>query len=161
MHESTHLPHQSCLFSPVRFESSPLSDTATTPDTAGQATDQPATSGDTAPAPAETPAAPQMGTFDDEGNYTPREVVSDDLGMSFADAIDGTMVTVEDGEMVNGTVVKIDKDEVLLTMGNTRGATKIFWNNLILSSENRFSTSRNICGGTNLKKHLWWYKPSG
>ena len=41
-----------------------------------------------------------MGTFDDEGNYTPREVVADDLGMSFADAIDGTMVEVEDGQMV-------------------------------------------------------------
>ena len=64
----------------------------------------------------ESPAN-QMGTFDEEGNYTPREVVSDDLGMSFADAIDGTMVTVEDGQMVNGTVVKIDKDEVLLDIG--------------------------------------------
>ena len=43
--------------------------------------------------------------------------MSDDLGMSFADAIDGTMVTVEDGQMVIGTVVKIDKDEVLLDIG--------------------------------------------
>ena len=37
--------------------------------------------------------------------------------MSFADAIDGTIVEVEDGQMVNGTVVKIDKDEVLLDIG--------------------------------------------
>ena len=59
----------------------------------------------------------QMGTFDEEGTYTPREIVSDDLGMSFADAIDGTMVTVEDGQLVHGTVVKIDKDEVLLDIG--------------------------------------------
>jgi small subunit ribosomal protein S1 len=59
----------------------------------------------------------QFGTFDDEGNYTPREIVSNDLGMSFADAIDGTIVEVEDGQMVNGTVVKIDKDEVLLDIG--------------------------------------------
>ena len=73
----------------------PLSDTTTTSDAA------------TSP----------FGTFDDEGNYTPREVTSDDLGMSFADAIDGTMVTVDDGQMVNGTVVKIDKDEVLLDIG--------------------------------------------
>jgi small subunit ribosomal protein S1 len=58
-----------------------------------------------------------MGTFDDEGNYTPREVTVDDLGMSFADAIEGTMVAVEDGQMVNGTVVKIDRDEVLLDIG--------------------------------------------
>ena len=58
-----------------------------------------------------------MGTFDEEGNYTPREVAVDDLGMSFADAIDGTMVEVEDGQLVNGTIVKIDKDEVLLDIG--------------------------------------------
>ena len=58
-----------------------------------------------------------MGTFDKEGNYTPREVAVDDLGMSFADAIEGTMVEVEDGQLVNGTIVKIDKDEVLLDIG--------------------------------------------
>src|SRR6187401_2647946 len=58
-----------------------------------------------------------MGSFDDEGNYTPRQITADDLGMSFADAIDGTMVEVEDGQMVNGTVVKIDRDEVLLDIG--------------------------------------------
>ena len=32
---------------------------------------------------------PAFGTFDEEGNYTPREIVSNDLGMSFADAIAG------------------------------------------------------------------------
>ncbi len=58
-----------------------------------------------------------MGTFDEEGVYTPREITADDLGMSFADAIDGTMVTVDDGQLVHGTVVKIDKDEVLLDIG--------------------------------------------
>ena len=35
----------------------------------------------------------EMGTFDEEGNYTPREITSDDLGMSFADAIDGNPTT--------------------------------------------------------------------
>src|SRR5690606_11394313 len=58
-----------------------------------------------------------MGTFDEEGNYTPRQVVLDDLGMSFADAIDGTIVEVDDGQLVHGTVVKIDRDEVLLDIG--------------------------------------------
>jgi small subunit ribosomal protein S1 len=62
-------------------------------------------------------AASAEGTFDSEGNYTPRQITSDDLGMSFADAIDGTLVTVEDGQLVNGTVVKIDRDEVLLDIG--------------------------------------------
>ena len=37
--------------------------------------------------------------------------------MSFADAIDGTMVEVDDGQIVTGTIVKIDKDEVLLDIG--------------------------------------------
>ncbi|MFI0524599.1 MAG: S1 RNA-binding domain-containing protein, partial [Ilumatobacteraceae bacterium] len=37
--------------------------------------------------------------------------------MSFSEAIEGTMVSVEDGQLVNGIVVKIDKDEVLLDIG--------------------------------------------
>ena len=61
--------------------------------------------------------APTWGTFDEEGNYTPRQVTDNNLGMSFADAIDGTMVEVEDGQLVLGTVVKIDRDEVLLDIG--------------------------------------------
>ena len=64
-----------------------------------------------------TTSSPVYGTFDEEGNYTPRQVVSDDLGMSFADAIAGTLVEVEDGQLVHGTVVKIDRDEVLLDIG--------------------------------------------
>ncbi|MEO6627385.1 MAG: 30S ribosomal protein S1 [Aquihabitans sp.] len=37
--------------------------------------------------------------------------------MSFEEAISGTMVSVEDGQIVEGTVVKVDKDEVLLDIG--------------------------------------------
>jgi hypothetical protein len=54
-------------------------------------------------------ASGPMGTFDEEGNYQPRQVTEDDLGMSFADAIEGTMVEVEDGQLVFGSVVKIDR----------------------------------------------------
>jgi small subunit ribosomal protein S1 len=65
-----------------------------------------------------TASAPSpFGTFDDEGNYIPRQITSDDLGMSFEEAIEGTLVSVEDGQIVNGTVVKIDRDEVLLDIG--------------------------------------------
>src|SRR5437763_40162 len=65
-----------------------------------------------------TPTAdPSHGSFADDGTYTPRQVTADDLGMSFADAIDGTLVDVEDGQIVQGTVVKVDKDEVLLDIG--------------------------------------------
>ena len=59
-----------------------------------------------------------MGTFDESGVYTPRQVIDDDLGgMSFEDAIDSTIVEFEDGDIVTGTVVKVDKDEVLLDIG--------------------------------------------
>ena len=58
-----------------------------------------------------------MGTFDAEGNYVPRQITENDLVGSFADAIEGTMVEVEDGQVVFGIVVKIDKDEVLLDIG--------------------------------------------
>ncbi|HBU38876.1 MAG TPA: 30S ribosomal protein S1, partial [Acidimicrobiaceae bacterium] len=37
--------------------------------------------------------------------------------MSFADAIDGTILEFEDGDLVTGTVVRIDRDEVLLDIG--------------------------------------------
>ncbi|MGI9119977.1 MAG: 30S ribosomal protein S1 [Acidimicrobiales bacterium] len=37
--------------------------------------------------------------------------------MSFDDAIAGTIVAFEDGDIVTGTVVKVDKDEVLLDIG--------------------------------------------
>ncbi len=60
----------------------------------------------------------QMGTFDEGGEYTPRQVVVDDLGgMSLEDAIAGTIVEFEDGDIVKGTIVKVDKDEVLLDIG--------------------------------------------
>jgi small subunit ribosomal protein S1 len=60
----------------------------------------------------------EPGTFNEAGEYTPRDVVSDDLGgMSFEDAIDGTIVNFDDGDIVTGTVVKVDKDEVLLDIG--------------------------------------------
>ncbi|MBK02849.1 MAG: 30S ribosomal protein S1 [Acidimicrobiaceae bacterium] len=37
--------------------------------------------------------------------------------MSFAEAIDGTIVEFDDGDLVTGTVVRIDRDEVLLDIG--------------------------------------------
>jgi small subunit ribosomal protein S1 len=60
-----------------------------------------------------------FGDYDEaSGEYTPRQVVSDDLGgMSFDEAIAGTIVEFDDGDIVNGVVVKVDKDEVLLDIG--------------------------------------------
>src|SRR5580698_11414574 len=67
----------------------------------------------------EAPSAEsEMGTFDEAGEYTPRQIVVDDLGTtSLEDAIAGTIVEFEDGDIVAGMVVKVDKDEVLLDIG--------------------------------------------
>ncbi len=66
-----------------------------------------------------TPGTEAAELADDEsGEYVPREVVADDLdGLSFEDAIAGTIVEFDDGDIVKGTVVKVDKDEVLLDIG--------------------------------------------
>ena len=58
-----------------------------------------------------------MGSTDADGNYVPRQITENDLVGTFADAIEGTMVEVLDGQVVFGIVVKIDKDEVLLDIG--------------------------------------------
>jgi small subunit ribosomal protein S1 len=49
--------------------------------------------------------------------YVPRQITVNDLDVSFEEAISGTLVSVEDGQIVEGTVVKVDKDEVLLDIG--------------------------------------------
>jgi small subunit ribosomal protein S1 len=60
----------------------------------------------------------QFGTFDAEGNYTPRQIIDTDLGgVDIEEAYTSTMVLVEDGQLVTGTVVRIDQDEVLLDIG--------------------------------------------
>ncbi len=59
-----------------------------------------------------------MGTFAEDGTYTPRVITDSDLGgLSIEDAYNATMVTVDDGQLVEGKVVKIDFDEVLLDIG--------------------------------------------
>jgi small subunit ribosomal protein S1 len=64
------------------------------------------------------PSAPQGPDDADAGEYTLKTVIDDDLGgMSFEEAIAGTIVEFEDGDIVKGTVVKVDKDEVLLDIG--------------------------------------------
>ena len=65
-----------------------MSDTTTTP---------------AAPAPSDPEGfltEPEMGTFDEAGEYTPRQVVADDLdGTSLEDAIAGTIVEFEYGDI--------------------------------------------------------------
>ena len=60
----------------------------------------------------------KFGTFNEDGTYTPRAIVEDDLGgMSLDEAYDKTMVVVDDGQLVTGRVVQVDQDEVLLDIG--------------------------------------------
>jgi small subunit ribosomal protein S1 len=59
-----------------------------------------------------------MGTFDTEGNYVPRVVTEDNMvGTDLASVVGDTILEFEDGDLVKGTVVKIDRDEVLLDIG--------------------------------------------
>ena len=59
-----------------------------------------------------------MGTFDAEGHYLPRQITEDDMGgASLEEAMAGTIIEFEDGDLVEGSVVKIDRDEVLLDIG--------------------------------------------
>jgi small subunit ribosomal protein S1 len=56
-------------------------------------------------------------TATNESEYVPRQVIDNDLDVSFEQAIDGTLVEVDDGQIVQGRIVKVDKDEVLLDIG--------------------------------------------
>ena len=68
----------------------------------------------TAPA----PDSPPMGTFDESGVYTPRPITENDLGnLTLDEAYSATMVDIQNGQLVEGTVVRVDKDEVLLDIG--------------------------------------------
>ncbi|MDE3087040.1 MAG: 30S ribosomal protein S1 [Acidobacteriota bacterium] len=93
--------------------SDPAAGTAGAPDPAASATG----SGDQASAVALLAQTPH-GTFDENGNYLPPPIVEDDLnGSSLEEAIASTIVEFDDGDIVEGSVVKIDKDEVLLDIG--------------------------------------------
>ncbi len=112
-----------------------MSDTATPEPTTtleGAEPEAAAAPAEAAPAPAaEAPAAAApadatstddgglFGTFDEvTGEYTPRQIVADDISDAELDAAYGsTFVSVDEGQMVNGSVVRIDTDEVLLDIG--------------------------------------------
>ncbi len=60
----------------------------------------------------------EFGSFAEDGSYVPRQVTENDLAAdSLDDAYAATMVDVEDGQLVEGVVVKVDRDEVLLDIG--------------------------------------------
>src|SRR5471032_351171 len=60
----------------------------------------------------------QMGTFDEDGIYIPRVITEDDMvGTDLATLVGDSVLEFEDGDLVTGTVVKIDHDEVLLDIG--------------------------------------------
>ena len=59
-----------------------------------------------------------MGTFNEDGTYTPRQIVANDFdAAALEEAYSTSMVDVEDGQLVQGVVVAVDHDEVLLDIG--------------------------------------------
>ena len=52
-----------------------------------------------------------------DGGYVPRQITANDLEGSLDDAYAASMVMVDDGQLVTGTVVRVDRDEVLLDIG--------------------------------------------
>ncbi len=64
-----------------------------------------------------TPDADVAEALEAPAAYVPRQITVNDLTVSFEEAIAGTLVSVEDGQIVEGTVVKVDMDEVLLDIG--------------------------------------------
>ncbi len=60
----------------------------------------------------------QMGTFDEDGKYIPRVITEDNLiGTDLTALVGDSVLEFDDGDLVVGTVVKIDRDEVLLDIG--------------------------------------------
>lgn len=60
----------------------------------------------------------EFGTFTEAGDYIGLTVVDNDLGEdSLDEAIAGTIVEFADGDIVAGTIVKVNRDEVLLDIG--------------------------------------------
>ena len=60
----------------------------------------------------------QMGSFDENGKYIPRVITEDNLvGTDLAALVGDSVLEFDDGDLVEGTVVKIDRDEVLLDIG--------------------------------------------
>ena len=99
--------------------------TATVPEESGEAYEANPEAIDPPEAAVDTPDtdADASEEADEEEEGQTELVVLDDLGgLSFADAVDATIVEFDDGDIVTGRVVKIDSDEVLLDIGfNSEG----------------------------------------
>jgi small subunit ribosomal protein S1 len=61
--------------------------------------------------------APDDPTANGADDYVPRQITANDLEGSLDDAYAASMVMVDDGQLVNGTVVRVDRDEVLVDIG--------------------------------------------
>ncbi len=61
--------------------------------------------------------APQDDPLNGTDDYVPRQITANDLEGSLDDAYAASMVMVDDGQLVNGTVVRVDRDEVLVDIG--------------------------------------------
>ncbi len=101
--------------SPSDLSPSDLSPSDLSP-SAVPASEAPAAVVEAAEAPLTDAASAEM-PAETAGAYVPRQIVENDLVGSLDDAYTNSMVSVEDGQMVTGTIVRVDRDEVLLDIG--------------------------------------------
>ncbi len=64
-----------------------------------------------------TTDAPEAAEAAAEEVYVPRKITENDLVGSLDEAYAASMVSVEDGQLVTGSIVRVDRDEVLLDIG--------------------------------------------
>ena len=76
-----------------------------------------ATESTPAPDAPEPEAATEEAMPTEAGAYVPRQIIDDDMGDALFAAYANSMVSIEDGQLVTGSVVRVDRDEVLLDIG--------------------------------------------
>ena len=110
------VPEESGAAYEANPEATPVAEAAPTVEDATSAV---ADTGDaTADADANATGSDEVADDSEEEEGQNELVVFDDLGgLSFADAVDASIVEFDDGDIVTGRVVKIDSDEVLLDIG--------------------------------------------
>ena len=60
----------------------------------------------------------QVGSFNEDGSYSPCKIVDYNLGdVVLEEAYATTLMVITEGQIVQGTIVRIDRDEVLLDIG--------------------------------------------
>ena len=110
-------PEETTATADVAADDSATSDDAPSEDSAEAASTE-APAAESAPEPADDSDEESTSGNPADAGFEFQTIVEDDLGdTSLEAAIDQTFVDFDDGDIVSGVVVKVDKDEVLLDIG--------------------------------------------